>query len=117
MENFIIAFLLIAIIAVFISINTYIICNVCEEMISLVESGDTASAKDLWDKKRGYIAVFVRDAEIDVVDAEMDKAEMPIANEDGEAENKNMALIDSIKELMNGEKPNFENIFIVDIRR
>ncbi len=116
MENFIVAILLLVFIAIFAGVNSFIICDICDEMISLVENDKTEEAKKLWEDKRDYIAIFVRDAEVDVVDAEMDQASSSTANEDGEAESKKMSLVDSIKELMHGEKPNFEDIFIVDIK-
>ncbi len=110
MNNFIIACVILIAIVLFTGINSYIICDVCDEIISLIDSGKTDEAKDLWQSKRDYIAVFVRDAEVDVADSEAAALGEGISLEDGEAEMGKMRFREAISEIRDSEKFNLQDI-------
>lgn len=114
MGNFIIAIILIAVLVLFTGINSFVICSVCDELLLLIDEEKIDEAKLLWEEKKDYLSLFVRDAEMDVVSAELNGAAEKISNEDGEAEFSLTDLKDAINELKHGEKPSFTNIFIID---
>ncbi len=116
MGNMIIACILIAFVIIFTCVNSVIICSICDEMISLIDSGRTDDAISLFNEKRAYLAIFIRDAEIDVVSAEAEFLGESISFEDGEAEAGRMRLREAVTELKNSEKPTFQDIFVIDIR-
>ncbi len=111
MGNFICALVLLAVIIIFTAVNCTMICNICDDMIALIDEGKIDEAVKLWEEKRTYIAIFVRDAEIDVVTAEAGALGESIALEDGEAEMGRLRLRDAVIELKNSEELNFEDVF------
>lgn len=111
MGNFVFATVLLAIIIIFTAVNSVRICDICDDMLALIDAGNTEEAIALWSEERDYLAIFVRDAEIDVVSAEADALGESIALEDGEAEMGAMRLREAITELRNSEKPSFQDIF------
>lgn len=111
MENFIAAIILLTVIIVFTTVNSFIISDICDDIISYIDAGDIKNACELWNNKKGYLALFIRDAEIDVVAAEANALNSQIPFEDGEAEAGKLRLRDAVLELKNSETPKFENIF------
>ncbi len=111
MENFVLAIVLLSIVVVFTGVNSVVICNICEEIISLAENGYYEDACRKWEESSGYIAIFVRDAEIDVVNAEAKELKSSIPFEDAEAEAGKMRFIDAVTEIIYSEKPSFQDIF------
>lgn len=67
MENFICAVTLIIIIFIFVTVNSLIICNLCDKIIALAEGGDLSGAVSLWEEKKDYISFFAHDSNIDSV--------------------------------------------------
>ena len=55
--------------------------------------------------------MFVRDAEMDVVQAHVEKLTSETALEDGEAESALLAFRDAVSELYHSEYPSFYNVF------
>ena len=111
MNNFIISLVLLVLILIFVGINAFRICSVCEEIVLAVESGDVDRAKNLWNQEKHYIAFFVRDAEVDVVNAEVQNLDEEKEFEDGEAAEDIVKFRDAVLELIYSEKPSFQNIF------
>lgn len=114
MDNFIISIILLAAVLIFTGINSFVICGMVDEITELIDNDEFEKARELWEKRRNYISLFVRDAEIDVVNAEMNASGEGKENEDGEAELSVTDLKDALSELRHGEKPSLFNIFIVD---
>ncbi len=115
MNNFIIAIISVLLIFAFITINSFVICDICDDLIDYVEKEQLESAKDLWEKKKFYLSLFIRDAEIDVVTAEFNGVLEKTSIEDGESELNTTSLIDALNELKHSEKPSFNNVFVIDI--
>lgn len=111
MENFIIATIILSIILIFVSVNSVIICNVCDEITALIDEGKLEEACALWEKKKGYVSIFVRDAEVDCVNSEVGSFGGEYSLEDGEAKLKAMSLREAVNELKHSEVPIFDNIF------
>ncbi len=116
MGNMIVACILIAFVVIFTCVNSYIVCNICDEMIKLIDSGKTEEAIAMWEEKKSYLSLIIRDSEIDVVSAEAELLGESISFEDGEAEQGRMRFREAISELINSEKPSFQNIFVIDIK-
>ncbi len=111
MGNFITSVIILLLVISFTAINSTIICSICDEMVDLIDSGRSEQAIALWNEKREYIAIFVRDAEIDVVSSEAEALGRSVSLEDGEAELGMMRFRESVLEIKNSEKVNFRNIF------
>ena len=111
MENFAIAVILVSLTVIFIAFNCFYICSVCDDIISLIDENKTEEACRLWNERRNYISIFVRDAEIDVVDSEASALEEETPQEDGEAPASAMKFREAVLEIKNSEKPTFLNIF------
>lgn len=111
MENFVIAIILLIIIILFTALNSFFICRICDDIIAFIDIGDTENAYKLWKEKKSYLALFIRDAEIDVVDSEANALSEETPVEDGEAEAGKLRFRDAVKELRNSEFPNFDGIF------
>lgn len=111
MENFIVAIVLLTVIIVFTAVNSFMICSICDEIIMLIDIGEIDKACELWNEKKSYLALFIRDAEIDVVESESSALSSEIPFEDGEAEAGKLRLREAVTELKNSEMPNFKNIF------
>lgn len=111
MGNFITSIIILLAVIVFTAVNSSIICSLCDEMISLIDSGERDRAIELWNEKREYIAVFVRDAEIDVASAEAESTGESLPLEDGEAEPEMLRFREAVEEIKNSEKLSFGNIF------
>ncbi|MBQ3230955.1 MAG: hypothetical protein IJB49_08060 [Clostridia bacterium] len=114
MNNFIIAIILIAVAVIFTAVNSFYICSLCDEITALAESGKYGEAIALWEKKRDYIAFFIRDAEIDVVNSEADSLVKSYSLEDGEAEMAKMSFSEAISEIKHSEKLTLGSIFYID---
>lgn len=110
MDNFIIACIILVSIFIFTGVNSYIICDTCDDIIALIDSKKEDEAKALWQKKRDYIAIFVRDAEIDVADSEAESLGKGAVLEDGEAEMGALRFREAIIEIRNSEKINLQDI-------
>lgn len=95
----------------FVIINSAIVCGICDDIIGFIDEGDIESAERLWKEKKNYIALFVRDAEIDVVTAEAEKLKKEISAEDAEAETDAFAFRDAIIEVKNSEQLDFQGLF------
>ena len=111
MGNFIWSVALLAFVIIFTAVNSVIICNICDDVISMIDAGLVEDACELWQEKQRYIAFFVRDAEIDVVNAEVKKTEEKIPFEDGEAEADIVSLRDAILEIKHSESITWDSIF------
>ncbi len=111
MSNFVCAVILLSVALLFTGINSVIICNICDEMIELIDNGNAEKAKEIWYDRRDYLSFFIRDAEIDVVTAEAEAYSKEIAREDGEIEAAATSFRDAITELRHGELPSFLNVF------
>lgn len=111
MGNFVVAIVILSAVMIFTAVNSVIICNLCDEMIDLADKGEIERAKELWQEKKGYLGLFIRDAEIDVVTAELSRSEQSVAIEDGEAEAAIISLKDALEELKHSECPQILNIF------
>ncbi len=101
MRNFICAVLLLVFVFVFVGINSFIICRDVNEMIGLIDAGSVEEAICLWEEKRDYIAIFVRDAEIDAVDTVI------VNNSDDIAQR----LREAVEEVKNGEMLSLQSVF------
>ncbi len=97
MGNFICAASILTLTVLFVIVNTVIICNVCDEIINLLDQGQAEAAKELWEQKKGYISFFVKDKEIDAVDFE--------------AEKEDLAFRDAISEIKTGNVLVWQSIF------
>ncbi len=111
MENFVISVILVSLMVIFTIFNCFYICSVCDEVIALIDENNTAEACRLWNEKRDYISIFVRDAEIDVVDSEAKALEEETPIEDGEAPASAIRFREAVMEIKDSEKPTFFNIF------
>lgn len=111
MRNLIVACILLASVVSFTAISSARVCSICDEMISLVDAGEIDKAGELWQKNCDYIAYFVRDAEIDVVTAELEGVYESFAVEDGEREAACVALRDAINEISHFERLSFRSVF------
>lgn len=111
MGNFITALILLLAIGIFTAVNSSIICSLCDEMLSLIESGDAKGAIAVWEENRGYFSLFVRDAEIDAVSTEMEKYRDSIENNEYVSTQTEASLRDAINEILDSEKANFGDIF------
>ena len=111
MGNFITALRLLLAIGIFTAVNSSILCSLCDEMLALVERGDIDGAIAVWDENKGYFSLFVRDAEIDSVSAEIEKHRASTAKGDGNTAGVESGLRDAINEILDSEKVNFGDIF------
>lgn len=114
MNNFIIAIVLIAVVVIFTAVNSVYICSVCDDIQALLSEGKTEEAVALWEQKKLYLSLFIRDAEIDVASTEADNLMRLYSNEDGEAEMAKMSFSDAVDEIRLSEKLTFESIFCID---
>ena len=103
MNNFIVALVIIALITAFVFINGYIITSNCEDMISLIEEGQVESAFEIWEEKKEYFSLFIKDSEIDTVAREFYKIK-------GDTSLATEALVSAIEELKCGERAEIVNI-------
>ena len=104
MGNFICATVILILMIIFISVNSVIVCNICDDITALIDAGEIEHAAELWQEKMNYIALFVRDAEIDVVTAEAMKIEEATPIEDAEAAPDSLAFRDAVAEVKNSER-------------
>lgn len=111
MGNYICAIIILIIIVIFTAVNSFTVCNICDEMLSLIDENKLEAACELWREKRFYISLFVRDAEIDVVTAEAEEMDQSKVTEDGEAEAAKLRLREAIMEIKRSESFTFESIF------
>lgn len=111
MGNFIFATVLLSIVIIFTGVNSFIICELCDEMIELIDAGYTEEACAIWKENRTYISIFVRDAEIDVVNTEVEAMEGVSSIEDGEAEAGRMRLREAVAEILDSEKVSLADVF------
>lgn len=111
MGNFISAAIILAIVVAFTGINSAFICNKCDEIIALNDAGNTEEAIALWNESKAYFAIFIRDAEIDVVSSEAESLGESVSLEDGEAELGRMRFSEAVKEIRDSEKIGLQNIF------
>lgn len=111
MGNFITALILLLAIGVFTAVNSSILCALCDEMLSLIERGDINGAIAVWDDNKGYFSLFVRDAEIDAVSAEIEKIRSSFEKDDGSYAVREAGLRDAINEILDSEKANLSDIF------
>ncbi len=114
MSNYIIALILVACVACFTVFNSVFITDICDDIQELLNENKAKEAVDLWNAKRSYIAIFVRDAEIDVVDAEAKGLESETPLEDAEAENAILKFASAVNEIKQSEKLSFQTIFYID---
>lgn len=110
MGNFICAVVILSLVVIFTGVNSVIICDICDDMIGLIDSGYTEEAKAIWIEKRDYISVFVRDAEVDVVNSEAESLGVEIPVEDAEAAAATLKFREAVVELRNSESPFLLNI-------
>lgn len=103
MGNFICATVILILMVIFISVNSVMVCNICDEITALIDENDLEAAAELWQEKKNYISLFVRDAEIDVVTAEAMKAEGSTPIEDAESAPNSLAFRDAVAEVKNSE--------------
>ena len=111
MGNMILACILLAFVLIFTVVNSVVICNICDEIILLIDENKTEDALYLWNSKKNYIQYFVRDAEIDVISAEVENLGESVALEDGEAEMGKLRLREAVAEIINSESMTFSNVF------
>ena len=104
MGNFIFTTVILVLMVIFISINSVIVCNICDDITALIDAGFLEEAAQRWQEKKNYIALFVRDAEIDVVTAEAMKIQQATPIEDAEAAPDSMAFREAISEVKNSER-------------
>ncbi len=78
MGNFIYAVIILVLIIVFTAVNSVIICNICDDIIGLIEEDSIDIARGIWENNRKYISIFVRDTEIDLVDTAIRQIETQI---------------------------------------
>lgn len=110
MGNLITGCILIAFVIAFTSLSSFIVVSTCEEIIALVESNDTENALKLWNRRAGFISLFARDAEIDVVTAAFENTDkFPL--EDGEREAAHTELCDALMEIIDFERISFYSVF------
>lgn len=114
MDNFIAALIILAFIVIFTGINSAVICGICDDMIALIDKGKTEEACELWKRRQSYIALFVRDAEIDCVNAEVDALGGMQSNEADAAKAETIRLREAVIELRDSEKPNFQDIMRIE---
>ena len=111
MGNFICAVVILSLVVIFTGVNSIIICDICDDMISLAEAENFDELSHIWGQSRGYLSLFIRDAEIDVVDAEIKKVESEVPFEDAEAATDIISLKDAILELRYSESISWLCIF------
>lgn len=111
MGNFAVALVLLSIVIIFTGVNSVVICNICDDIIRLIDENKLEEACRKWEENYEYIAIFVRDAEIDVVNAEAKELKEGIPYEDAEAEAGKIKFRDSVLEIIYSEKPSFQDIF------
>lgn len=97
MGNFICALSLLVFMILFVIVNSFIICNLCDEIIFLADNGQFDEAKALWKEKKGYISFFTDDKEIDAVDYEAKQSESGFS--------------DAVLEIKNGNVLNWQGVF------
>ncbi len=110
MENLIIAVVLSALIIIFTIFNSFYLCNTCDEIIRLIDNKQFPEARDLWEKKRNYISLFIRDGEIDLVDSEIQALEQSLCEGD-DLSYMGTKFKEAVYEILHSEKPSFFNIF------
>lgn len=103
MDNLIVAAVILLFVIIFTAVNAFIICGICDEIIALVDKGELNSALALWEDKRLYISLFVRDAEIDAADC----AHFTAPNDETAASR----FRESICEIRDTEHLCFSNVF------
>ncbi len=106
MGNFICSVILLLSIIIFVGVNTYNITDLCDEILALIESGNTKTAIELWESKEKYLSLFVRDAETDLVNSQILSYRLY-----GENDSTNEQLIYAVTELKESEKISFLNVF------
>ncbi len=110
MGNFICATVILILMIIFISVNSVIICNICDDITALIDTGEIEEAVKLWQEKKNYIALFVRDAEIDVVTAEASKIEQSTPIEDTEADPDSLGFREAVSEVKNSERFSWQGL-------
>ena len=70
MGNFKCAIVILILTFLLVLVNSVIIFNICDNIITLAENENTSEAVALWEKHSNYIAFFTRDMEIDFVESE-----------------------------------------------
>lgn len=111
MKSFMISMILLFSVILYVIINCFMICGICDNITELIDSGNTKEAVSLWKEKRGYISIFTRDTEIDRIDgfSIIFGENQTLNNED--TETKRLEFKSAVEELKNSERPNFGNIF------
>ncbi len=111
MGNFICSIVILILMVIFISVNSVIVCNICDDITQLIDSGEVEEAAKVWQEKMSYIAFFVRDAEIDVVTAEASKIQQSTPIEDAEAAPDSMSFREAVTEVKNSERFSWQGLF------
>lgn len=106
MGNFVCAIILLLTIIIFTVVNSYALIKLCDDMLSLIDNGNTSEAIVLWEKKEKYLSLFIRDAETDLVNSEILSIRV-----NGESEVTVTRLVFAINELKEGERLSFVNLF------
>ena len=55
MGNFYFALGILAFIIIFTAVNSFIICNICDDITEMIDKGDIENACKLWQEKGKYI--------------------------------------------------------------
>ncbi len=111
MENLVVAVIILAVLLVFTGVNSFIICNSCEEISSFVNENAFDEAVTRWESRKNYIALFVRDSEIDIVDEQMEELFEVEDGDERELESAKNELLTALTELKQGEAIGWQQIF------
>ena len=65
MGNFILAVIMLSALIIFTGVNSFYICDVCDDIIELTDQSKFQEAVSLWEANSDYISFFVKDSDID----------------------------------------------------
>ncbi len=110
MGNFKCAIVILALTILLVFVNSVIIHNICDNIISLAENGQTEEAKSLWEKRKDYISFFTRDVEVDLVEAAAQKMNTE-GVEKADAQMHIFAFCEGVSEIRDTNHLNWYNLF------
>ncbi len=107
MGNFILAVIMLSALIIFTGVNSFYICDVCDDIIELTDQSKFQEAVSLWEANSDYISFFVKDSDIDDVDLQAQR----ILNSQTPSNLDTESFKAAIQEIKNSEKSNLKNIF------
>ncbi len=117
MHNFVFALIILGAVALFLVINSVVICNISQRLAEHLEENRLEEAYRLWEAKKEYFSLFVHSHTIETAEREACNMYTAIrCNQPIEAEAARVRMLTAVYEIMDGERPTFFNIFCVDIR-